>query len=207
MTLTSSVEQLSESLRGQVIQPGDPDYEEARRVYNGMIDRRPRLVARCTDAADVISAVSFARENELGLAIRGGGHNVAGFGTVDDGVVIDLAAMRSVRVDPSNRTVRVDGGCVWGDVDHAAHAFGLAVPAGILSTTGVAGLTLGGGTGYLTRKYGLTLDNLISADVVTADGGLVIASENQNEDLFWAIRGGGGNFGVVTSFEFRAHPV
>jgi UDP-N-acetylenolpyruvoylglucosamine reductase len=207
MALAEDIEQLNQGLRGQVVRPSDPDYEDARRVYNGMIDRRPRLVARCADAADVIAAVNFARENELDLAIRGGGHNVAGFGTVDDGIVIDMAGMRGVRVNPAKRTVRVEGGCKWGDVDHAAHAFGLAVPAGIISTTGVAGLTLGGGTGYLTRKYGLTLDNLISVDVVTADGRLVTASVEENEDLFWAIRGGGGNFGVVTSFEFRAHPV
>ena len=207
MTVASSVEQLSGSLRGQLIQPSDPEYEEARRVYNGMIDRRPRLVARCADAADVIAAVNFARENGLVAAIRGGGHNVAGFGTVDDGIVIDLSGMRSVRVDPANRTVRAEGGCTWGDVDHASYAFGLAVPCGIISTTGVAGLTLGGGTGYLTRKYGLTVDNLISVDVVTADGSLVTASVEENEDLFWAIRGGGGNFGVVTSFKFRAQPV
>ena len=191
MTVASSVEQLSGSLRGQLIQPSDPDYEEARRVYNGMIDRRPRLVARCADAADVIAAVNFAQENGLVAAIRGGGHNVAGFGTVDDGIVIDLSGMRSVRVDPANRTVRAEGGCTWGDVDHASHAFGLAVPCGIISTTGVGGLTLGGGMGYLTRKYGLTVDNLISADVVTADGSLVTSSADQNDDLFWAIRGGG----------------
>ena len=191
MTVASSVEQLSGSLRGQLIQPSDPDYEEARRVYNGMIDRRPRLVARCADAADVIAAVNFAQENGLVAAIRGGGHNVAGFGTVDDGIVIDLSGMRSVRVDPANRTVRAEGGCTWGDVDHASHAFGLAVPCGIISTTGVGGLTLGGGMGYLTRKYGLTVDNLISADVVTADGSLVTSSADQNDVLFWAIRGGG----------------
>ena len=191
MTVASSVEQLSGSLRGQLIQPSDPDYEEARRVYNGMIDRRPRLVARCADAADVIAAVNFAQENGLVAAIRGGGPQVAGFGTVDDGIVIDLSGMRSVRVDPANRTVRAEGGCTWGDVDHASHAFGLAVPCGIISTTGVGGLTLGGGMGYLTRKYGLTVDNLISADVVTADGSLVTSSADQNDDLFWAIRGGG----------------
>lgn len=201
------IDELKSNLRGPLIGRNDEGYDDARKVYNGMIDRRPRLIARCADAADVIAAVNFARENGLVAAIRGGGHNVAGFGTVDDGIVIDLSGMRSVRVDPANRTVRAEGGCTWGDVDHASHAFGLAVPCGILSTTGVAGLTLGGGTGYLTRKYGLTVDNLISVDVVTADGSLVTASVEENEDLFWAIRGGGGNFGVVTSFKFRAHPV
>jgi FAD/FMN-containing dehydrogenase len=165
------------------------------------------MIARCVDAADVIASVNFARENEVLLAIRGGGHNGAGWGVVDDGLVIDLSGIRGVRVDPEARTVRVGGGCTWGEVDHAAHAFGLAVPTGIVSTTGVAGLTLGGGHGYLTRKYGLTVDNLLEADVVLADGSFVKASEEQNEDLFWAIRGGGGNFGVVTSFLFRGHPV
>ncbi len=203
----TAIQELASSLRGQLLQPGDEGYDESRKVYNAMIDRHPSLIARCADVADVIAAVNFARENELTVAIRGGGHNVAGFGTVDEGIVIDLAGMRGVRVDPAKRSVRVEGGCTWGDVDHAAHPFRLAVPCGIISTTGVAGLTLGGGTGYLTRKYGLTVDNLISADVVTGDGSLVAASADENEDLFWAIRGGGGNFGVVTSFEFRAHPV
>jgi FAD/FMN-containing dehydrogenase len=198
---------LQQSLRGRLIGPGDADYDEARALYNGMIDKRPRLIARCVDVADVIAAVSFGRDQGLPLAIRGGGHNGAGLGSCDDGLVIDLSAMRSVRVDPTSRTVRVDAGCTSGDVDHATHAFGLAVPFGIVSTTGVAGLTLGGGTGYLTRKYGLTIDNLLEADVVLADGRLVTASEREHPDLFWALRGGGGNFGVVTSFLFRAHPV
>jgi len=194
-------------LRGSLIQPGDPRYDETRKVYNAMIDKRPRLIALCADVADVIASVNFARENQLLLAVRGGGHNGGGLGVCDDGLVIDLAGLRGIRVDPAARTVRVDGGCRWGDVDHATHAFGLAVPAGIISTTGVGGLTLGGGIGYLSRRYGLTVDNLLSADVVLPEGRLVTASANANEDLFWAVRGGGGNFGVVTSFEFRAQPV
>jgi FAD/FMN-containing dehydrogenase len=203
----ATVEQFKAGLRGDLIQPEDEGYEEARKVYNAMIDKRPRMIVRCSDVADVISCVNFARENEVLLAVRGGGHNGGGLGIVDDGLVIDLSAMRGVRVDPQERTVRVEGGARWGDVDHATHAFGLAVPTGIISTTGVAGLTLGGGHGYLARKYGLTIDNLLEADVVLADGRLVKASEEENEDLFWAIRGGGGNFGVVTSFLFRGIPV
>jgi FAD/FMN-containing dehydrogenase len=193
-------------LRGQLIEPKDDGYDEARALYNGMIDKRPRIIARCADVADVINAVSFGRDNNLLIAIRGGGHNGPGLGSCDDGLVIDLSPMRGVRVDPANRTVRVGPGCTQGDVDHATHAFGLAVPAGIVSTTGIAGLTLGGGTGYLTRKHGLTIDSLIEADVVLADGRFVTASATENEDLFWALRGGGGNFGVVTSFLFKAHP-
>jgi FAD/FMN-containing dehydrogenase len=203
----ATVAEFRTALRGELIQPDDPGYDEARKVYNGMIDKRPRMIARCSDVADVISCVSFARENDVLLALRGGGHNGAGWGVVDDGLVIDLSGIRGVRVDPEARTVRVGGGCTWGEVDHATHAFGLAVPTGIVSTTGVAGLTLGGGHGYLTRKYGLTVDNLLEADVVLADGSFVKASTEQNEDLFWAIRGGGGNFGVVTSFLFRGNPV
>jgi FAD/FMN-containing dehydrogenase len=195
------------SLRGRLIRSTDADYDAARALYNGMIDKRPRLIARCVDAADVIAAVKFAGEQDLLLAIRGGGHNGPGLGSCDDGLVIDLSMMKSVRVDPESRTVRVDAGCTSGDVDHATHAFGLAVPFGIVSSTGVAGLTLGGGTGYLTRKHGLTIDNLLEADVVLADGRFVTASRNQHDDLFWALRGGGGNFGVVTSFLFQAHPV
>src|SRR6478736_2822188 len=196
-----------ESLRGTFIGRDHPDYEDARKLYNGMIDKRPRMIARCADVADVIAAVNFGRDNSLLIAIRGGGHNGPGLGSCDDGLVIDLSMMKSVRVDPATRRVQVDPGCTSGDVDHATHAFGLAVPFGIVSTTGVAGLTLGGGTGYLTRKYGLTVDNLLEADVVLADGRLVTASAEQNADLFWALCGGGGNFGVVTSFLFRAHPV
>jgi FAD/FMN-containing dehydrogenase len=196
-----------ENFRGQLIRPGDPQYDEARALYNGMIDKRPRLIARCVDVADVITAVNFGREHRMLIAIRGGGHNGPGLGSVNDGLVIDLSLMKGVRVDPSTRTVRVGPGCTSGDVDHATHAFGLAVPFGIVSTTGVAGLTLGGGTGYLTRKHGLTIDNLLEADVVLADGSFVTASKDQHQDLFWALRGGGGNFGVVTSFLFQAHPV
>src|ERR1700757_121263 len=195
------------NLRGELIQRSDQRYEEARKLYNGMIDRRPLLIARCVDAADVITAVNFGRDLGLLIAIRGGGHNGPGLGSCDDGLVIDLSMMKSVRVDPATRRVRVDPGCTSGDVDHATHAFGLAVPFGIVSTTGVAGLTLGGGTGYLTRKYGLTIDNLLEADVVLADGSFVTASQSQHPDLFWALRGGGGNFGVVTAFTFRLHPV
>ena len=165
------------------------------------------MIARCSDVSDVIAAVNFGRDHDLLLAVRGGGHNGAGLGSCDGGIVIDLGRLKGIRVDPSSRTIRVEAGCTQGDVDHAAHAFGLAVPAGIVSTTGIAGLTLGGGSGYLSRMYGLTIDNLLEADVVLADGRLVTASEREHADLFWALRGGGGNFGVVTSFLFRAHPV
>ena len=196
-----------QNLRGQLIQPTDADYDAARALYNGMIDKRPRFIARCVDTADVITAVNFARDQNVLVAIRGGGHNGPGLGSCNDGLVIDLSMMKSVRVEPATKTVRVEPGCTSGDVDHATHAFGLAVPLGIVSSTGVAGFTLGGGTGYLTRKHGLTVDNLLEADVVLADGSVVSASEREHQDLFWAIRGGGGNFGVVTSFLFRAHPV
>ena len=201
------IQALRSQLRGPLITPEDPAYETARKLYNGMIDKRPRLIARCADVADVVAAVNFGRERSLLIAIRGGGHNGPGLGSCDDGLMIDLSAMKSVRVDPAQQTVRADAGCTSGDVDHATHAFGLAVPFGIVSTTGVAGLTLGGGTGYLTRKYGLTIDNLLEADVVLADGRAVTASKNEHPKLFWALRGGGGNFGVVTSFLFQAHPV
>ncbi|MBV8836809.1 MAG: FAD-dependent oxidoreductase, partial [Alphaproteobacteria bacterium] len=199
--------QLRESLRGALIGRADADYDDARKLYNGMIDKRPRMIARCADVADVMTAVNFGREQGLRIAIRGGGHNGPGLGSVDDGLVIDMSAMKGVRVDPAARTARVGAGCTQGDVDHATHAFGLAVPAGIVSTTGIAGLTLSGGHGYLSRKYGLTIDNLLEADVVLADGRFVTASKDQNADLFWALRGGGGNFGVVTSFKFALHPV
>jgi FAD/FMN-containing dehydrogenase len=202
-----TIQTLTGTLRGRLIQKGAADYDAARALYNGMIDKRPRLIARCVDAADVMTAVHFGRNEGLLVAIRGGGHNGPGLGSCDDGLVIDLSEMRSVRVDPATRRVRVDPGCTSGDVDHATHAFGLAVPFGIVSTTGVAGLTLGGGTGYLTRKHGLTIDNLVEVDVVLADGRFVTASASQHADLFWALRGGGGNFGVVTSFVFQAHPV
>lgn len=195
------------ALRGALIERGDADYDEARKLYNGMIDKRPLMIARCADVADVIAAVNFGRDNDLLIAIRGGGHNGPGLGSCDDGLVIDLAPMKDVRVDPTTRTVRVGPGCRGADVDHATHAFGLAVPTGIVASTGIAGLTLGGGIGYLTRKYGLTIDNLIEADVVLADGSFVTASKDRNADLFWALRGGGGNFGVVTSFLFQAQPV
>src|SRR5690242_5272285 len=203
----NDLETLKQNLRGGLIQRNDADYGEACKLYNGMIDKRPLAIARCVDVADVMTAVKFARENHLLLAIRGGGHNGPGLGSCDDGLVIDLGPMKSVHVDPATRLVQVGPGCTQGDMDHATHAFGLAVPAGIVSSTGVAGLTLGGGTGYLTRKYGLTIDNLIEADVVLADASFVTASKTENPDLFWALRGGGGNFGVVTSFLFQAHPV
>ena len=198
---------LKAHFRGQLIQPGDAAYDQARAVYNGMIDKRPAIIARCVDVADVIAAVNAARDGGMLLAVRGGAHNGAGLGTCDGGLVIDLSPMKGVFVDAGSKTLRVGGGCTWGDVDHAASAYGLATPSGFISTTGVGGLTLGGGIGYLSRAYGLTIDNLLSAEVVLADGRIVTASEDENADLFWALRGGGGNFGVVTSFEFKAHPV
>ncbi len=202
-----TIDELREQVRGEAIGPDDEGYEEARRVYNAMIDRRPAVVVRAVNAGDVIASVNFARENQLDLAPRGGGHSVPGFGTCDDGVVIDFSRMRGVRVDPASQTARAEGGATWGDFNAATHAFGLATTGGIISTTGVAGLTLGGGIGYLDRGFGLSCDNLVSADVVTADGRFLVASERENEDLFWAIRGGGGNFGVLTSLEFQLHPV
>jgi FAD/FMN-containing dehydrogenase len=202
-----SIAKFGQSLRGALIGRSHREYDEARKLYNGMIDKRPLLIARCTDVADVIAAVNFGRDQKLPIAIRGGGHNGPGFGSVDDGLVIDLSLMKGVRVDPASRTVRAGPGCTSGDVDHATHPFGLAVPFGIVSTTGIAGLTLGGGSGHLTRKFGLTIDNLLEADVVLADGRFVTASKSANADLLWALRGGGGNFGVVTSFLFQAHPV
>ena len=203
----AKVTELSATLRGHVVQPEDTDYHSARRVYNAMIDRYPSLIVQCRDVADVMRCVDFAREQSLLLAVRGGGHNGGGLGTCDQGLVIDLRNLKGIRVDPEARTVRVEGGCTWSEVDHATHAFGLAVPCGIISTTGVGGLTLGGGLGHLTRKYGLTIDSLLEADVVLADGSLVTASAERHPELYWALRGGGGNFGVVTSFLFRAHPV
>ena len=194
-------------LRGELIEPSDPNYDAARKVYNGMIDRRPRLIARCADVADVMAAVKFGREEKLAVAIRGGSHNAAGLGVWDDALVIDLSRMNYVRVDPKKKTVQVGGGALWRDVDHATHPFGLAVPSGIVSTTGVGGLTLGGGMGYLARRYGLTIDNLLSVEMVLADGRFVTASAKENGDLFWAVRGGGGNFGVVTAFLFKGQPV
>ncbi len=207
MPTKEAVDNFMNKLRGRLIQPEDPDYDQVRKIYNGMIDKHPALIAQCADAADVIASVNFARENDILTSIRGGGHNGPGLALCDDGLVIDLSLMNGVHVDPKQKTVRVEGGATWGKVDHATHAFGLATVSGIFSTTGVAGLTLGGGHGYLSRKYGLTIDNLLEADVVLADGSFVTASEKENPDLFWALRGGGGNFGVVTSFKFRLHPV
>ena len=201
------LENLAGSLRGPLIKPADDGYDEARSVYNAMHNRKPALIVQAVDVADVIAAVDFAREQGLALALRGGGHSVPGFGTCDDGLVLDLGRMKGIRVDPVNSTVRAEGGCTLGELNHATHPFGMSVPAGIVSTTGIAGLTLGGGMGYLSRAYGLSCDNLISADVVTADGRLRTCDSDRNPDLFWAIRGGGGNFGVVTSFEYQMHPV
>jgi FAD/FMN-containing dehydrogenase len=201
-------EKIAASVRGRVVTPDDKAYDEARSVYNGMIDRRPRVVVRAQDEADVLATVRAAREAGLVLAVRGGGHGVPGYGTCDDGVVLDLSGIHNVFVNPGRGTARVGGGALLQEVDHATHAFGMATPAGFFSTTGVGGLTLGGGLGaYVSRRFGLTCDNLISAQVVTADGRLVTASEDENPDLFWALRGGGGNFGVVTAFEFKLHPV
>ena len=201
------VQALKQQLRGGVIVPGDPDYDAARKVYNGMIDRRPAAIARCSSVDEVVAAVRAGVAADLPIAVRGGGHSAGGLGVCDDGLVIDLSLMRGVRVDAEAKIARVEGGCTWGDVDHATNAFGLAVPSGIISTTGVAGLTLGGGTGHLTRQFGLTIDNLLAAEVVLADGRQVRASDDEHADLFWALRGGGGNFGVVTAFEFQLHPV
>lgn len=203
---SQTLEQI-EGFRGRFISPDGADYDNARAVWNGVIDRRPRLIARCIGTADVVAAVRFAREHDLEIAVRGGGHNVAGTAVCDDGIVIDLSAMRAVRVDAAERRAWVQGGALWGDVDHETQAHGLAVTGGIVSHTGVAGLTLGGGIGWLMRKHGLSVDNLLAADVVTADGKLLRASKDEHPDLFWALRGGGGNFGVVTSFEFRLHAV
>lgn len=194
-------------IRGEVVLPEDTNYNEFRKVYNGMIDKRPGMFVKCVDVADVIYAVNFGRENNLLVAVRGGGHNGGGLGICDEGLVIDLSGIKFIHVNTIDNTVRVGGGNVWGEVDHGTHPFGLAVPAGIISTTGVGGLTLGGGIGHLSRKYGLTIDNLLEADMVLADGSFVTVSAEENTDLFWAIRGGGGNFGIVTSFKFQAHPV
>jgi FAD/FMN-containing dehydrogenase len=203
----STVENLRAGVGGEVIGPNDEGYEDARRVFNAMIDRRPAFVVRCRGTNDVVAAVNFARENELDLAIRGGGHSVPGFGTADDAVVIDLWGMRGVEVDPEKSTARAEGGATWGVFNDATHSYGLATTGGIVSTTGVGGLALGGGIGYLARGVGLSCDNVTTAEVVTAEGQVLTASEEENEDLFWGLRGGGGNFGVVTAFEFRLHPV
>ncbi|MFE1439678.1 FAD-binding oxidoreductase [Streptomyces sp. NPDC058739] len=200
-------QRLRGALRGDVVEPGDPGYDEARKVYNAMSDRRPALVVRAVDAGDVIATVDFARERGLPLAVRGGSHSVAGYGTCDDGVVLDLGRMRGIRVDPEARTARAQGGCTWADLNHATHAFGLATTGGVVSSTGIGGLTTGGGMGHLARRCGLACDNLVAADVVTADGSFVTCTGERNADLLWALRGGGGNFGVVTSFAYRLHPV
>lgn len=203
----SQVRAFQHEVRGTVIQPGDVDYEHARMVWNGMIDRHPALIVRCVGVADVMASVRFATAQQLPLAVRGGGHNVAGFGTCDHGLVIDLRPMKGVQVDPAARAVRAQAGLTWGELDHETQAFGLATTGGLVTTTGIAGFTLGGGIGWLMRKYGLAADNLLAADVVTASGEFVRATATENADLLWALRGGGGNFGVVTSFEYQLHPV
>src|SRR5262245_64495386 len=204
----ATVQELRESMRGEVIERGDEACEEACKVWNGMFDdRRPTLIVRCTGAADVIAAVGFARSQDLDISVRGGAHSTAGFSTNDDGIVIDLSAMRTVRVDPVARRATVGGGAVWSDVDHETQAHGLATTGGLISSTGVGGFTLGGGVGWLMRKHGLALDNLVGADVVTADGRLLHASETENPELLWGLRGGGGNFGIVTQLELSLHPV
>src|ERR1700675_4009042 len=203
----SAIQDFKAGLRGTLLRPAEAGYDEARKIWNGMIDKRPALIACCSGVADVINSVNFARENDLLVAVRGGGHNIAGNAVCDEGLLIDLSLMKSVWVDPVGRTARVEPGATLGDFDREAQAFGLATPLGINSTTGVAGLTLGGGFGWTTRKFGLKIDNLLSADVVTSDGKFMRASETEHPDLFWALRGGGGNFGVVTSFEFRLHPL
>jgi FAD/FMN-containing dehydrogenase len=203
----ATVQELRESIEGEVIASRDPGYDEARRVWNGAHDRRPALVVRCASADDVVAAVGFARSNDLAIAVRGGGHSIAGFSTVDDGIVIDLSQMNAVQVDPTARRAIVGGGAVWADVDQSTQQHGLATTGGLVSSTGVAGFTLGGGIGWTMRKYGLACDNLAAAEVVTADGRLVRASETDDPDLLWALRGGGGNFGIVTQFEFDLHPV
>lgn len=203
----AAVREFEMRLSGALIRPGDSEYDESRHVWNGMIDRYPALIARCTGVSDVIAAVNFARQNNLLVAVRGGGHNVAGTATCDGGLVIDLSPMKGIQVDPANRTARAQAGVIWGELDRETQRFGLATPGGEVSETGIAGLTLSGGMGYLRRKHGLSCDNLLSVDIVTADGQFLTASATQHEDIFWAIRGGGGNFGVVTSFEFRLHPV
>jgi len=207
-TTTAPYEELAAGLRGTVVLAGEPGYDAARAVYNGMIDKHPAAIASCADTADVIACVRFARAHGVDIAVRGGGHNAAGLAVADDALVIDLSGLRSTTVNPQDRTVRADPGCTWGDLDHATVAFGMATPSGFFSSTGVAGLTLGGGIGYLSRRFGLTVDNLLAADVVLADGSFVTATaDNEHSDLLWALRGGGGNFGVVTSFTFRCHDI
>src|SRR5437763_4217285 len=203
----AAVQQVADGLRGPLLRPGDAGYDEARRVWNGMIDRRPALIARCAGVADVMQAVRFGRTHRLLLSVRGGGHNITGNAVCEAGLMIDLSPMKSVRVDPVKRTARAEPGLTWGEFNRETQAFGLATTGGVVSTTGIAGLTLGGGLGWLMGKHGLSCDNLLSADIVTADGGFLTASAEQNADLFWGLRGGGGNFGIVTSFEYRLHPL
>ena len=206
-SMEATVNNLGKELQGNIILPQDKDYDETRKIFNRMIDKRPAMIVKCKNRGDVVKAIHFARSENLEVSVRSGGHNGPGLALVDDGLVIDLSQMKGVKVDPEKKRVRVEAGCTWGDVDAATHEFGLATVSGVISTTGVGGLTLGGGHGYLTRKYGLTIDNLVSADVVLADGSFVHTNEQENPGLFWALRGGGGNFGVVTSFEYRLHPV
>jgi FAD/FMN-containing dehydrogenase len=203
----SAIQNFTMAMRGEVLRPDAAEYDSARRIWNGMFDRRPALIARCTGVADVIASINFARDNNLLLAVRGGGHSMPGQSVCDGGLMLDLSLMNGVRVDPVKRTVRAEGGCLWGAVDHETAAFGLATVGGTVSHTGIGGLTLGGGFGWLGRKYGFAVDNLLSVDIVTADGRFLTANADENPDLFWAIRGGGGNFGVVTSFEYRLHEV
>ena len=204
---TDMTDKFKENMRGELITASDDQYESARKLWNGMIDKKPALIARCKGVADVITAVNFAKAHNLLFSIRGGGHNVAGTAIAEGGLVVDFSAMRNVTVDPEQRVAHAEGGVRLGDLDHETQKFSLAAPTGLVSATGVAGLTLHGGAGWLLRKHGLTIDNLLSVDIVTADGQLKKASDNENSDLFWAIRGGGGNFGVVTGFEFKLHPV
>ena len=206
MIAESALQALRTSLRGPVVVPQDSDYDDVRRIHNAMIDRRPAAIVRCAGVADVVAAVKFARQHALLVAVRGAGHNIAGTALCEGGVVIDLSRMKSVRVDPARSTVRVEAGATWADLNHELQVFGLAATGGYVGTTGVSGLTLGGGLGWMVRKHGLALDNVLALDVVTADGRVLTASESENADLFWAVRGGGGNFGIVTSFEFKVHP-
>jgi hypothetical protein len=207
MITQSSIQELRAMLSGRLIEPGDQGYDESRSLFNGMIDRHPKMIVKCADTADVIRSVTFARENDLVLSVKGGGHSISGLALCDDCMVIDLSLINYTRVDPAAQTIVAGGGCTLADLDHATHVFGMATPSGIYSTTGVGGLTLGGGFGYFTRKYGLSIDNLLSADMVLADGSFVTVDNRHHEDLFWAIRGGGGNFGIVTAFTFRLHPI
>jgi FAD/FMN-containing dehydrogenase len=201
------VDEFKANFKGPLLTSVDEEYDEVRKIWNGMHDKKPAFIARCLGVADVIAAVNFARENDVLISVRGGGHNVGGTASNDGGIMIDLSLMKGIRVDPENRTAHAQGGCTMADLDRETQVFGLVAPSGVVSTTGIAGLTLGGGIGWLRKKYGLSIDNLLSVDMVTADGKAIHANENQNADLFWAVRGGGGNFGIVTSFEFRLHPV